>query len=512
MEREIIAIIPARGGSKRIKGKNMKELAGKPLLWYTIAAAKAAPSVTQILVTSDNQDILDYANDEGATPVQRPKELASDSAQLEPVILHAIEKAEPSLFIDIVVVLQPTSPLRDGKYIEAAIQQFLKSNCNSLLSCSMEEGFFWDDGGEPINYDPKFANERPRVKESGLLKENGAIYITTASDFKEWNTRLPGSVDIFRMPAGDSIEIDEPHEFTAAQSRISKSRTPDGEKVFVIAEIGNNHQGDIDTAKRLIEQAAYAGADAVKSQKRDMESVPNPERPYVNKNSFGDTYGAHRRYLELSACQHAELQEYAARMGLSYFVSVWDMESADEMLDLSPALIKLPSCLLTDDELLKYLCGCCESLDTEIMLSTGMSTLDEVKGALLTAHQFNKSKRVHLLQSTSAYPCAPRDLALGVIPMYMADFSFMRVVVGFSGHHLGVGPDCGAVALGAKIVERHFTLNKTLKGTDHAASLEPHELKRLVDEIRATEAALSVNEKKVFDSELPALKKLRKSL
>lgn len=277
------------------------------------------------------------------------------------------------------------------------------------------------------------------------------------------------------------------------------------ERTFVIAEIGQNHQGDLEIAKELIRQAKSAGADAVKSQKRDINTLLTPEeyrRPYTSPNAFAPTYGKHREALELSREQYVELRDFAAGEGILFFSSPWDVPSVELLDEIEMPLFKVPSACLTHHEVLKAMA----KTGKPIILSTGMSTLPQIDAAMKVVRE---ASEVYLLQCTSSYPSSFESINLKVIPYYAQRYPW--ATVGFSGHHRGVAIDVAAVALGARVVERHFTLDRTMKGSDHAASLEPAGLTRLIRDIRATESALGDGIKCVYEEELPVMRKLRGS-
>ena len=275
------------------------------------------------------------------------------------------------------------------------------------------------------------------------------------------------------------------------------------DRVFVVAEIGQNHQGDVETARRLIEAAKFCGADAVKTQKRDVRTLLTEDeynRPYEGPHSFGRTYGEHRERLELSEDEFAELKDHAERLGLIFFASAWDVPSAETLNRLGVILFKIASAGLTDTVLLQKVAA----FGKPTIVSTGMSTLEEVTRA---AKAFERAE-YSLMQCTSAYPCRVADVNLRVLLEYKRMFN---CVVGLSGHHNGIAVDIAAVALGARIIERHFTLDRTMKGTDHAASLEPPGFAKLVRDIRAVEDAVGCGEKRVLECELEAKDKLRRA-
>lgn len=279
-----------------------------------------------------------------------------------------------------------------------------------------------------------------------------------------------------------------------------------GHPCFVVAEIGNNHQGEFDIAKQMIDEAAAAGAQAVKFQKRNNEALLTREgraAPYTGPNSFGPTYGEHRNALELSIEQMAELKTYSESKGLVFFASAWDDPSLEEILSLDVELLKISSAELVNVPLIrKY-----AEAKIPIIISTGMSGLEDIDVALAEIRAYHDD--VIILHCNSTYPCPEDQIGLPVMENLEERYS---VPVGYSGHEKGVGPSVVAAALGACVVERHFTLDKTLKGTDHQASLEPQELEAMVAMIREVEQAMQIKGKVVFPKEQAAAKKLRKCI
>ncbi|WP_243545192.1 N-acetylneuraminate synthase family protein [Pseudodesulfovibrio tunisiensis] len=279
-----------------------------------------------------------------------------------------------------------------------------------------------------------------------------------------------------------------------------------GEPCFVVAEIGNNHQGDFDIARRMVDEAAKAGVQAVKFQKRDMEALLTREgraTPYTGCNSFGPTYGEHRNALELSIEEMGRLKEYSESLGLVFFASAWDEPSLRQILGLDVELLKVCSADLVNVPLIrKY-----ARAEVPIVLSTGMSSLDDIDVALGEIRSVHDD--VVLLHCNSTYPCPNEQIGLPVMDSLRERYG---LPVGYSGHERGIGPSVAAAALGACLVERHFTLDKTFKGTDHQVSLEPAELAQMVTMIREVEAALCVKGKIVFAEEQAASKKLRKCI
>jgi N-acetylneuraminate synthase/sialic acid synthase len=279
-----------------------------------------------------------------------------------------------------------------------------------------------------------------------------------------------------------------------------------GRPCFLVAEIGNNHQGDEATARRMIEAAAAAGADAVKFQKRDVHALLTSaarHAPYAGPNSFGPTYGAHRLALELPLEALARLKAHAEALGLVFFASAWDAPSLDALAALGVELLKIASADLPTLPLLRR----AGALGLPVALSTGMSTMDEIATAV-SALRATGAPLV-LLHCNSSYPCPPEETALPVLPALARRFG---LPVGYSGHEAGLAPSLGAVALGACMLERHFTLDRALPGTDHPASLDPEGFARLAGMVRELEAALRVTRKTVTPAEQATAAKLRKSI
>lgn len=279
----------------------------------------------------------------------------------------------------------------------------------------------------------------------------------------------------------------------------------------LIAEIGCNHKGEMDIAKEMIAVAAkVCKADVVKFQKRNNRELLPPEQydaPHpVPENSYGRTYGEHREKLEFSVEQHAELQAYCKEQGIVYATSVWDLTSAREIASLNPMLIKIPSATNLNFELQGYLC---DNYGGEIHVSTGMSTQHEIAEIVRFYKERDRAKDLVLYACTSGYPVEFEDLCLREISRLVDLYGETVKEIGFSGHHLGIAADVAAMALGATWVERHFTLNRAWKGTDHAASLEPDGLRRLARDLAHVKAALTYKSSDILDVEVEQRRKLK---
>jgi sialic acid synthase len=289
---------------------------------------------------------------------------------------------------------------------------------------------------------------------------------------------------------------------------VSRALVIDGREIsadsdcYVIAEIGHNHQGSVDQAKLLFAEAKRCGADAVKLQKRDNRSLYTDEyynRPYDNENSFGPTYGAHREALEFGRDEYLELQAYAAQIDITFFATAFDFASVDFLAELDMPAFKVASGDLTNTPLLRYVA----EVGKPVIFSTGAGTLDDVRRAYDTVAAI--TPEVAVLQCTAGYPAEWEELDLGVIGTYRQLFD--GAVVGFSSHDNGIAMAVAAFVLGARIVEKHFTLNRAMKGTDHSFSLEPVGLTKMVRDLRRTRLALGDGLKRMYPSEAePALK------
>jgi sialic acid synthase len=280
----------------------------------------------------------------------------------------------------------------------------------------------------------------------------------------------------------------------------------DATECYVIAEVGHNHQGSLQTCKELFDEAKACGADAVKLQKRHNHELYTREffdKPYENENSFGLTYGEHREALEFGKAEYKELQDYADEIGITFFATAFDHPSVDFLASLNVPAFKVASADLTNLPLLRHIA----SIGKPLILSTGAATLEDVDRAFEAVTAENTD--VAVLQCTAGYPAAWDELDLRVIETYRERFP--EAVVGLSGHDNGISMPVVAYVLGARIVEKHFTLNRAMKGTDHRFSLEPQGFRKMVRDLRRTRRGLGSSEKRMFPSEAePAIKMAKK--
>jgi N-acetylneuraminate synthase len=284
--------------------------------------------------------------------------------------------------------------------------------------------------------------------------------------------------------------------------KFGKRMMGDGHPTYIIAEAGINHNGDLDIAKKIIDAAAHAGADAVKFQKRTPEiCTPPDQQKQMRETPWGYiTYLDYRYKVEFNEEQYRELDRHCKAKGIDWLVSVWDEPSVDFMEKFDTPAYKLASASLTDHNLLKHV----RKTGKPVIISTGMSTMEEIHKGVDAVGADN----LVVMHSTSAYPCAPEELNLKMIETLRREFP--NIPIGYSGHEVGLVPSAIAVALGATSVERHITLDRAMWGSDQAASVEPGGFEKLVKYIRVTEASLGDGVKKVYESELGSLKKLRR--
>lgn len=282
-------------------------------------------------------------------------------------------------------------------------------------------------------------------------------------------------------------------------------------KPRVIAEIGCNHKGDMEIAKEMIKMASiYCKADVVKFQKRCNKELLTPEQynaPHPNPvNSYGKTYGEHREFLEFTVDQHKELQDFCNQLGIEYSTSVWDLTSAKEIVTLNPSLIKIPSACNNHYEMLGYLC---DNFSGEIHVSLGMTNHKEEEDLIQFFEQKGRNKDLVIYNCTSGYPVPFSDVCLQEITRLRESYGDIVKEIGFSGHHLGIAVDIAAYTLGASTIERHFTLDRTWKGTDHAASLEPEGIRKLKRDLTAAYQALHYKGSEILPIEQVQREKLK---
>jgi len=284
--------------------------------------------------------------------------------------------------------------------------------------------------------------------------------------------------------------------------KIGNRMVGDGHPAYIIAEIGINHNGDLNIAKQMIDAAAHAGVDAVKFQKRTPEiCTPPDQQKQMRETPWGYiTYLEYRYKVEFNEDQYCEIEKYCKQKGITWLVSVWDEPSVDFMEKFDTPAYKIPSASLTDYKLIRK----ARATGKPLITSSGMSTIEQIHQGVKIAGE----KDLVLMHCTSTYPCEPEELNLKMVQTLRSEFP--EIPVGYSGHEVGLVPSSVAVALGACMVERHLTLDRAMWGSDQAASVEPGGFERLVKYIRVTEAALGDGVKKVYESEKASMTRLRR--
>ena len=284
--------------------------------------------------------------------------------------------------------------------------------------------------------------------------------------------------------------------------KIGNKMVGDGHPAYIIAEIGINHNGDLNIARQMIDAAVHAGVDAVKFQKRTPAVATPPEQQkQMRETPWGYmTYLDYRYKVEFSEEQYREIDRHCKEKGIDWLVSVWDQPSVDFMEQFDTPAYKIPSASLTDFNLIRK----AQATGKPLILSTGMSTMEQIRQGV----EITGENNVVLMHCTSTYPCEPEELNLKMVETLRSEFP--NLPVGYSGHEVGLVPSAVAVALGACMVERHLTLDRAMWGSDQAASVEPGGFDRLVKYIRVTERSIGDGVKKVYESEMGSMKRLRR--
>ena len=482
-------LIPARGGSRRLPGKNVGLLAGIPLVGWAARVARAASEPGDLVICStDDPAIAEAAAAWGARVLDRPAQLATDSATTLDVALNAIEALErEGPPVDRLVLVQPTSPLTDPADLRAAVE-LARSTGRSVTTVTTSHPASWHhrleaDGGL-VAVDGDDA--------SHLL--TGAFYVATPSDLRRTGRFVePGVTLGFTTPPERAVDIDEPHEFALAADLLARRPIPSvriadrqvgAGPVFVIAEVGVNHDGDVELAHRLIDAAADAGAGAVKFQTFVPEALAAERAPtaaYQAANDQGDDQRAMLSRLALSADAWPALQRHARDRRIEFLSTPFDDASAELLDRLDVPGFKVGSGELTNLPFLARLAR----KGRPMIVSTGMATMLEVAAAVDVIRAAGLAE-LALLHCVSAYLADPGDANLRAMATMRDAFGLWT---GWSDHTPGIELPVAATVLGAKIIEKHLTLDRGRRGPDHAMSLEPEAFATMVEAIRTTEAA-----------------------
>lgn len=510
----VLGVIPARGGSKRLPNKNLEKIGGRPLVAWAVRSAVESRRLSETLVSTDDEAIKRAAEAcGGRVPFMRPAELARDESTSESVLRHAVEWYEKSAGKrpDILVLLQPTSPLRTWKDIDEAIRLVAEEGADSAETVTRDEGspahkYVLRDG-RLVRW-PSGSHEEA----AALYRPTGAVYAVRYSVFMEHGTLRGKDHRGLVRDGASSIDIDTVLDLRIART-ILRERAETGPELFpsrpfVIAEAGVNHDGKRDLALRLVDIAAEAGADAVKFQTFRPEKLVSRAAPKAayQKKSTGPEGGQLEMLKRLSLGQddHKAVLERCRERGIEFLSTPFDEDSADFLDELGVRMFKLGSGELTNLGLLAHVAR----KGKPMLVSTGMSTLEEVSAAV-DAIRENGSPPLALLHCVSDYPARPEDANLLAMTTLAERFG---LPVGFSDHTPGIEVSVAAAALGARIIEKHFTSDKTLPGPDHSMSLDPGELSALVRSVRSAASALGDGDKSPRPSEEDTRRAARRSL
>jgi len=520
----ILVIVPARGGSKGLPGKNLATVGGIPLVGRAVRTGLDALTLLgeegRVICSTDDEKIATVAREWGAeVPFIRPGEMASDGAPTIAVVLHCLR--ELGYQSGTVVLLQPTSPLTAAADVAASVLLHRGSGRSVVSVTPLEHPIEWiwtmdEDGG----LNPASAAQRPTRRQDSppVLRPNGAVYVASAADLLDGGSFLEPPVEGYLMPQERSIDIDSACDLNAVRGvhaafrpepvSIGGRLVGPGQSCYIIAEAGVNHDGDLGTALRLVDAAAEAGVDAVKFQtfSADRLATRGAPKAHYQLTTTDPTESQHSmlKRLELDYEALVSVSERCRERGVTFLSTPFDEESADLLEPFGIPAFKISSGDLTN---LPFLAHVAEK-GLPMVVSTGMGTLAEVMAATDTVRKAGNRDLI-LLHCVSNYPAPPGAVNLRA----------MRTIseatgcpVGYSDHTEGIDIAIAAVARGASVVEKHFTLDRGRSGPDHQASIEPGELKRMVRAIRSVEKSLGDGSKKPSEDEKATAHAARKSL
>lgn len=527
----VLCLIPARGGSKGLPGKNLRTVGGISLVGRAVLAARrfvrdAGLADARVLVDTDSPEIAREGRAWGAlVPFLRPAELAADdTSTLESTLAVLDRLAAEGAEVRTVVLLQPTSPLRTAEDVAACWEVFDPAERPSVASVTptphpVELALRLGPGGGVEWREPRSDGGARRQECEPAHWLSGAVYVNTVESLREHRAFVvPGLTRGVELPPERSVDVDTAAELALAEALLRGAEPPRmeiagrglgaGEPCFIIAEAGVNHNGDAELAHRLVEVAAEAGADAVKFQTFDPDvlvsrDAPKAEYQVANTGEEESQLEMLRR-LVLPAETFESLARYAAERGILFLSTPFDAGSADLLERLGVQAFKVPSGEVTNHPLIAHLAR----KGKPLLLSTGMSTLAEV-GEAVEVVRAHGSPPLALLHCVSEYPAPAAECNLRAMEAMRKAFG---VPTGWSDHTEGLPVSIAAAAMGASVLEKHFTLDRTLPGPDHAASLEPGELVELVASVRAVEAARGDGVKRPMPSEAANARLVRRSL
>ena len=548
-----IGLICARGGSKGVPRKNLRPLAGKPLIGWAIEIARKCPSIDRVVISTEDEEIAEVARNYGAeVPFLRPNELAQDDSPELHVWQHVLRTlaALDGRMPDVLVNIPTVSPLRTVEDVEACVSGLLDYNADLCLTVKPADRnpYFTmvkiDDGwASPLITPPVPIFRRQDAPE--VFDIAPVAYAARADFVLRTHHLLDGKVRATIVPPERSVDIDTELDLAFVEFLLErKGIRPDqdsgeiglplhqnsmrstknvprmdpilinsrkigwGEPVFIIAEAGVNHNGDLQTAEEMVDIAAEAGADAVKFQTFRADEVVSAAAPkaryQIENTAEGGSQLEMLKRLELSPDAHCKLIERCHARGIIFLSTPFDFPSADLLERLSVPAYKVPSGEITNWPFLEHIA----SKGKPVILSTGMSDLNEVEQAVKVLRAAGCSELL-ILHATSSYPATAASANLRAMRTLSDSF---HTPVGLSDHTMGIEVALAATALGACILEKHFTLDRSFAGPDHKASLEPAELRSLVRGIRAVESAFGDGRKQPTPSEEDVRRVARRSI
>lgn len=526
---KVLVLIPARGGSKGLPGKNLRTVAGISLVgraaWTGRRFLQEQGLAGTVLIDTDSEEIAREAVRWGAeAPFLRPANLALDTTHVIENVLHALERLEKANgAYDALILLQPTSPRRRVEDITA---------CWKAYDPAVGSAIGITRAGHPAEWTLRLAEsgevrwawnatdpEGRRQDFQASWRITGSVYVTSVASLRENKGFLiSGKTRGVPLPGDRSVDVDTADDLALAELQEAAERparvTIDGHEIgpgnpcFVIAEAGVNHNGDVALAHKLVDVAADAGADAVKFQTFDPKKLVSSSAAMaeyqVANTGKQETQAAMLERLVLPKAAHADLQKRAKDRGITFLSSPFDEASADFLEELGVPAFKVASGELTNHPFIAHLAR----KKRPLLMSSGMSDMVEVAEALAVVED-NGRPPVALFHCVTNYPAAPADSNLRAIATMQSAF---RWPAGWSDHTEGTAVSFAAVAMGASLVEKHYTLDRNMPGPDHKASLAPDELKALVSGIRLLESTRGDGAKKPRPSEIPLIAAARKSL
>ena len=526
------AIIQARMGSKRLRGKSLIPVAGIPLLKRVVDIVKQLPFIDEVYIATtllEEDDTIEILSNEynvkcfrgdSLNVLKRYADAAADMDEKDNIV--RITADNPFNWVEISQSLYEVHEDNGNDY--TCIDGLSKIVCEvirvrALRGAAVKENLDPFDKEHVTSY---FRKHKENFKVECLpsdfhgLRHDLDRFLTI--DTIEDIYRIESMIDDLGI-GFDNVPFQVIYNWLDSkklhiksdilnQQTIHLAGTPvgDGYPTYIVAEIGQNHNGEVRLAKKLIDIAVRCGVNAVKFQKRDIPSELTKlayEKPYDNTNSFGDTYGKHREFLELDDEQHFELKEYATARGITYFCTPCDIPSLELMERIGTPFYKVASRDLTNIPLLEAM----GKLGKLVIISTGMATYEDIDDALRSLNL--PPERLVIMQCTSEYPCKLDNIDLSAMTTLRKRYGSL---VGFSDHTSGVIVSVAASIMGAHIIEKHITINRSMKGTDHPGALEKVGLNKLVEYIRATELAKGDSEKKFIPAVLEAKNKLSRSI